>query len=1298
MSNASNLYAEKVFGEHPIALWPLDETVDYISLISDNDRDFSNNSIWANNSGSIVEDYSLISPIENSAVYKITSGVNQSFLVSASELVTEYINKELESVTISFHFYPYSTNIASVDVGYKYDGNGIPRHTDSQEYSENFVISDYGKWQHISKTFQLPSEEITSIAFDSNNLIVVNAIPTKISLANHGFSNGDRFKIDAEYDMPAGLNKYNIYYVANATTNTFELEESSGSGGLQFTYPQFGNLQLISVKTITPFIKYNLYSASQSRSYVSGLSIGQWSAEFSESSFGTSIEEISGINLPQQYYAVRSDSYGLQDLPAYYLARENKLLAKNENMPMVYGSSSLTSLLPERFGGPSLIIPGNGCLNEAGRYKTYTVEMWLRLSPDTKEPKRIFGPINSTDGLYVDGPFLTLKVGDAIGAHYIGEWYRPMLVNVIIFSNGASLIINGEKVIDLSFSTADLILPEKQSLAGKDQDWLGFYSYSDIRQYEVDCVAIYSYRVPGAVSKRRWVYGQAIEFPENIASSYSGKSFPIDYTFSRYSNNYIYPDTVRWRQGISENISSNSNVLRPPDYSLPDIVFNNKTTDSWTQSLANNYSDSITLKPDDSWVDTDGYIFFNKADILEQKTSGFYSVFEAPIGYNSTQTLFRLENQVTGNYLDVDLHTENKNVSFPGGTAVTSVGHGLNNNDIIIFSGILPSELILAKEYFVKKINNDSFEITEFKDGATISMSEKNDPAQFIAHVIRYKILFNSTTESLVYQTPAITLGYSFVAGINFSQFASYFGGNASTLVGNRGQLKLYVGGNKNFNKTFTGSIYRIGFCTQRNINKLNYLFDSNGTPFLRYQFDGNGVVYSSGEPAVTANAGYLYEDYIDDISSHVASYTLVLKSFFGTRYLDIATSSYWQDYAPLTYFAKTITNPNGSKSYGLDFIQYNSDTTIPSSFSDGNYDTSNLQTKTHVSFQMITSGSTTTDDLFTNTEFLPASRIVSPGSDWLTTKYEVINGTIIYPPAGVNINDLSIVVHVDMSSKGIIKNPIRVRSLQLAGKALNSLSVNPIQTRFGISMYPYKKYGLYYDYKAQNPYLMYKDSTPHLYLTKHSGIELTGDSFSSDRGISLPVNRERSDNYKLSTVQFSMRFTRSDAVTEPTEIMQIDSSSSEDMIKIWIEPSIPSDKRFRLYATNKNNVLDKSVIFYINGRSSSNPVFSIYDWNMIAIALKETIDIGGKSGRINFVGPIMFNNVSYYALNSLQAANLAILGESEYVGIDPSVIYGIFTGTNKVILGDNVALSPLSYQYSFLNDLTIQSATVKPV
>jgi hypothetical protein len=33
MINPSNLYAEKIFSEHPIAMWALDDQVDYLSLI-----------------------------------------------------------------------------------------------------------------------------------------------------------------------------------------------------------------------------------------------------------------------------------------------------------------------------------------------------------------------------------------------------------------------------------------------------------------------------------------------------------------------------------------------------------------------------------------------------------------------------------------------------------------------------------------------------------------------------------------------------------------------------------------------------------------------------------------------------------------------------------------------------------------------------------------------------------------------------------------------------------------------------------------------------------------------------------------------------------------------------------------------------------------------------------------------------------------------------------------------------------------------------------------------------------------
>jgi hypothetical protein len=38
MINPSNLYAEKIFSEHPIAMWALDDQVDYLSLIPEEEN------------------------------------------------------------------------------------------------------------------------------------------------------------------------------------------------------------------------------------------------------------------------------------------------------------------------------------------------------------------------------------------------------------------------------------------------------------------------------------------------------------------------------------------------------------------------------------------------------------------------------------------------------------------------------------------------------------------------------------------------------------------------------------------------------------------------------------------------------------------------------------------------------------------------------------------------------------------------------------------------------------------------------------------------------------------------------------------------------------------------------------------------------------------------------------------------------------------------------------------------------------------------------------------------------------
>ena len=164
---------------------------------------------------------------------------------------------------------------------------------------------------------------------------------------------------------------------------------------------------------------------------VNGISLGQWSEEFSSTSLGvTPIDIPSTIAIAPQK-AVVARCYGLQELDGYYLISDNMLKAKNLGIPIVYGTSGVTAMYPNQ-DDPSLIIPGEGLLNESGKFREYTFETWLRINSYSNDRKRIIGPIASNDGIYVDGPSIGLKVGDQYGAYYVGEWTRPMLVHMKI--------------------------------------------------------------------------------------------------------------------------------------------------------------------------------------------------------------------------------------------------------------------------------------------------------------------------------------------------------------------------------------------------------------------------------------------------------------------------------------------------------------------------------------------------------------------------------------------------------------------------------------------------------------------------------------------------------------------------------------------------------------------------------------------------------------------------------------------------------------------------------------------------
>ena len=80
MSVVSNLYAAKLYSEHPVAIWPLDDDVSYISLITNQQRLFEADSPYlgwtitngtANDSLPLPEDQS---PFITSQIYSGISG------------------------------------------------------------------------------------------------------------------------------------------------------------------------------------------------------------------------------------------------------------------------------------------------------------------------------------------------------------------------------------------------------------------------------------------------------------------------------------------------------------------------------------------------------------------------------------------------------------------------------------------------------------------------------------------------------------------------------------------------------------------------------------------------------------------------------------------------------------------------------------------------------------------------------------------------------------------------------------------------------------------------------------------------------------------------------------------------------------------------------------------------------------------------------------------------------------------------------------------------------------------------
>jgi hypothetical protein len=134
MTAVSNLYAAKVYSEHPIAIWPLDDDASYISLISNVQRKFEPSSPypgWSISGGTANDDLSLPnqrSPFDSN-IYSGVEGdvpaLDGDTLEARSPELFDFneCSETLKTFSISMYVYQDSIYVSEYEIGYEYYDN-----------------------------------------------------------------------------------------------------------------------------------------------------------------------------------------------------------------------------------------------------------------------------------------------------------------------------------------------------------------------------------------------------------------------------------------------------------------------------------------------------------------------------------------------------------------------------------------------------------------------------------------------------------------------------------------------------------------------------------------------------------------------------------------------------------------------------------------------------------------------------------------------------------------------------------------------------------------------------------------------------------------------------------------------------------------------------------------------------------------------------------------------------------------------------------------------------------------------
>jgi hypothetical protein len=123
MANPSNLYAEKIYSEHPLVLWALDDQADYVSLISEAERDIA--AEWDISGCTAIENTLGNEPFPESISNRLAGSVpvgatNDLICISPNLINFNNLNSTLSTFSVGAYFYSESPYLESISIGYEY--------------------------------------------------------------------------------------------------------------------------------------------------------------------------------------------------------------------------------------------------------------------------------------------------------------------------------------------------------------------------------------------------------------------------------------------------------------------------------------------------------------------------------------------------------------------------------------------------------------------------------------------------------------------------------------------------------------------------------------------------------------------------------------------------------------------------------------------------------------------------------------------------------------------------------------------------------------------------------------------------------------------------------------------------------------------------------------------------------------------------------------------------------------------------------------------------------------------------